>query len=159
MTKTKRLSAISLLLVIAAGAAALQVHETRLSSGYAPILRTAMTGSFEQRAAYVHQARMAVRTAKDREVEADLEKMQKHFALEMPPFCKGLQGIVVDKQDNVEANQGGQPEAYAVVVADNAPFKDNDAVQACIAAEEKAKRGQGGRLWKELRATAGVSVK
>lgn len=158
MTKTKRISAIFLLLVVAAGGAALQVHETRLSAGYAPILRTAMTGSFEQRAVYIHEARMAVRTAKDREVEADLEKMQKHFAHEMPPYCKSFQDIAVDKQGNIEANQGGKPEAYAFVVTGNAPLKDNDAVHACIAAEEKAKRGLGGRLWRELRAAAGVSA-
>jgi hypothetical protein len=160
MTATKRITAISLLLVVAAGAAALQVHETHLSSGYAPILRSAMTSSFEERAAYIHEARMAVRTAKDREVEAELEKVQKDFGDDMSPACKSLQYIAADKQEKfnraVEANQRGEPGACAVVMSDDAPIKANDAVRACVDAEEKAKRAEGGRLWVELCAIAGV---
>jgi hypothetical protein len=112
---------MALLLVVAAGAAALQVHETHLSSGYPPILRSAMTSSFEERAAYIHEARMAVRTAKDREVEAELEKVQKDFGVVMSPACKSLQDIAEDKQEKfnraVGANQRGEPEAYAVAMS------------------------------------------
>ena len=35
-------------------------------------------------------------------------------------------------------------------------IKANDAVLACIDPDEKAKRAEGGRLWVELCATAGV---
>jgi hypothetical protein len=47
--------------------------------------------SLEERAAYIHEARMAVRTARNREVEAELEKVQKDFADEMSPVCQSLQ--------------------------------------------------------------------
>ena len=58
-----------------------------------------MTSSFEERAAYIHEAQMAVRTAKDREVEAELEKVHKDFGDEMSPACKSLQDIADDKQE------------------------------------------------------------
>jgi hypothetical protein len=163
MTTIRRITDISLLLVVATGAAALQVHETHLSSGYAPILRAAMTSSIEERAAHIQEARMAVRTAKDREVEADLEKVQKDFGDEMSAACKSFQYLGADKQEKfnreVEANQRVEPGAYAVVMSDDAPIKSNDAVLACIAAEERAKQSEGGRLWVELCATAGVPKK
>jgi hypothetical protein len=159
MTTTKRISAISLLLVVAAGATAHHVYETHLSSGYAPILQAAMTSSYEERTAYIHEARVAVRTDKDREVEAKLEKVQKDFADEMSPACKSLQDIAEDKQEKfnraVEANQRGEPGAYAVAMSAS-PIKVNDAVLACVDADEKAKREEGGRLWVELCATAEV---
>jgi hypothetical protein len=53
-----------------------QLYEQHLSSGYAPIFKAAMTGSYDERAQYIHEARVAVRTDKDRESEAKLEKMQ-----------------------------------------------------------------------------------
>jgi hypothetical protein len=159
MTTTKRITAISLLLVVAAGAAALQVHETHLSSGYAPILRAAITSSFEELAAYIHEARVAVRTAKDREVEAKLEKVQKDFADEMSPACKSLQDIAEDEQEKfnraVAANQRSEPSAHAVAMSAS-PIKANDAVRVCVDADKKVKRAKGGRLWVELCATAGV---
>ena len=79
---------MALLLVVAAGATAYHVYETRLSSGYAPILQAAMTSSYEERTAYIHEARVAVRTDKDREVEAKLEKMQEVFRTICHPPAK-----------------------------------------------------------------------
>jgi hypothetical protein len=112
------ITAMALFLVVAAGATAHYVYETRLSSGYTPILRAAMTSSYEERTAYIHEARVAVRTNKDREVEAKLEKMQGDLSDDMPPACKNLQYITEDKQEKfnraVVANQRGEPAAYAV---------------------------------------------
>jgi hypothetical protein len=155
------ITVMALLLVVAAGATAHHVYETHLSSGYAPILQAAMTSSYEERKAYIHEARVAVRTDKDREVEAKLEKMQEDLSDDMPPACKSLQDIAEDKQEKfnraVKANQRGEPEAYAVAMSAS-PIKANDAVRACIDADEKAKRAEGGRLWVELCATAGVKA-
>jgi hypothetical protein len=73
--------------------------------------------------------------------------------------CKSLQDIAEDKQEKfnraVAANQRGEPEAYTVAMFAS-PIEANDAVRACIDADEKAKRAEEGRLWVELCATAGV---
>jgi hypothetical protein len=85
--------------------------------------------------------------------------MQEDLSDDMPPACKSLQYIAADKQEKfnreVEANRRGKPGAYDVVMSAS-PIKGHDAVRACIAADEKAKRTEGGRLWVELCATAGV---
>jgi hypothetical protein len=99
---------MALLLVVAAGATTHHVYETRLSSSYAPILQAAMTRSYEERTAYIHEARVAVRTAKDREVEAKLEKMQEDLSDDMPPACKSLQYIAEDKQEKFRPGSRGQ---------------------------------------------------
>ena len=155
------ITAMALLLVIAAGTTAHHFYETHLSSGYAPILQVAMTSSYVERTAYIHEARVAVRTDKDREVEAKLTKMQEDLSDDVPPTCKSLQYIAQDEQEKynraVTANQRGEPGAYAVAMSAS-PIKANDAVRACIDADEKAKRAEGGRLWVELCATAGVSA-
>jgi hypothetical protein len=118
-----------------------------------------MTSSYEERTGYIQGARVAVRTNKDREVEAKLEKLQEDLSDDMPPGCKSLRDIAEDKQEKfnraVGANQRGEPEAYAVAMSAS-PIKANDAVLACIAADEKAKRAEGGRLWVELCTIAGV---
>ncbi len=153
------ITALALLLAVAAGATAHHVYETHLSSGYAPILQVVMTSSYEERTAYIHEARVAVRTDKDREVEAKLKKMQEDLSDDMPPTCKSLQHIAQDEQEKynraVTAHQRGEPGAYAAAMSAS-PIKANDAVRACIDADEKAKRAEGGRLWVELCATAGV---
>jgi hypothetical protein len=161
MKSTHRIgiTALALLLVVAAGATAHHVYEKRLSYGYALILQAAMTSSYEERTAYIHEARAAVRTDKDREVEAKLEKMQGDLSDDMPPACKSLQYIAEDKQQKfdraLEAKKRGESGAHAVAMSAG-PIKANDAVLACIDAEEKAKRAEGGRLWAKLCATAGV---
>jgi hypothetical protein len=66
-----------LLLAVAAGAMAYHLYQTHVSSGYAPLLRAALESSrIEERALYIHYARIAVRTVKDREKEGKLELMQ-----------------------------------------------------------------------------------
>ena len=153
------ITVMALLLVAAAGATAHHVYETHLSSGYAPILQAAMTSSYEERTAYIHEARVAVRTDKDREVEAKLEKMQEDLSDDMPPACKSLQNIAEDEQEKfnraVEANQRGESGAQAIAMSAS-PIKANDAVRACLDADGKARRAEGGRLWVALCAIAGV---
>jgi hypothetical protein len=151
------ITAMTLLLAVVAGVTAHHVYETHLSSGYAPILQAAMTSSYEERTAYIHEAGVAVRTDKDRKVEAKLERMQEDLSDDMPPACKSLRDIAEDKQEKfnraVGANQRGEPGAYAL---SSSPIKANDAVRACVDADEKAKRVEGGLLWIELCTTAGV---
>jgi hypothetical protein len=161
MTHSKRINITSLmlLLVAVAGTAAHHLYQQHLSSGYSPILQAAMTSSFEERAAYIHEARVAVRTDKDREVEAKLEKMQEDLSDDMPPACKSLQYVAEDEQEKfnraAEANQRSESRAHAITMSAS-PIKANDAVRACIDADGKAKRAEGGRLWVELCAIAGV---
>jgi hypothetical protein len=58
------ITALATILVVAAGATAHHFYETRLSSGYGPILQATMSSSYEERAAYIHEAQVAVRTDK-----------------------------------------------------------------------------------------------
>jgi hypothetical protein len=147
------ITALALLLVVAAGATAYHVYEIRLSHGYALILQTAMTSSYEERTAYIHEARMAVRTDKDREVEAKLEKMQEDLSDDMPPACKSLHDTAEHEQEKFNRASG----AHAVAMSSR-PMKASGAVLACIDAARKDKRAEGGRLWAELCATAGVTA-
>src|SRR5580698_5250607 len=74
------ITALTTILVVAAGPTAHHLHETHLSSGYAPILRAALqTTNQAERAAYIDKAQVAVRTDRDRESEAKLEKRQADF--------------------------------------------------------------------------------
>jgi hypothetical protein len=58
-----RITALTTLLIVAAGPMAHHLYETHLSSGYAPILRAALqTTNHDERAAYIHKSRNAVRT-------------------------------------------------------------------------------------------------
>jgi hypothetical protein len=68
MKSIHRIGIVVTALIGAAGATAHHIHETPLSSGYVPILKAAL-----------HQARVAVRTDKDRESEAKLENSQADF--------------------------------------------------------------------------------
>jgi hypothetical protein len=80
MTIFQRISiTLAALLLVAAGVSVHHQYEQHLSSGYAPIFKAAMTGSYEERAQYIHEARVAMRTDKDRETEAKLERWQQNF--------------------------------------------------------------------------------
>jgi hypothetical protein len=160
MKQVKFVVALAVIGSAAAGATAHHLYENHLSSGYAPIFKAAMTGSYEERALYIHEARVAVRTNKDREVEAKLEKMQWNGGGNMSPACQKLQYIAEDKHQKfkreVAANERGEPGAYAAVMSDNDEIKAGDAVLACIDAAEKAQQSENDKLWPELRATAGL---
>jgi hypothetical protein len=82
MTILQRISttALAILLAVATGATANHLYEQHLSSGYAPIFKAAMTGSDEERAQYIHEAREFVRTEKDQETEAKMERMQEDLS-------------------------------------------------------------------------------
>ncbi len=134
------ISILAFFLVVAGAATAYHVYEQRLSYGYVLILQSALTSSYEERAAYIHEARAAVRTDKDREAEAKLEKMQKDLSDDIPPACKSLQSV---------------GEAVAM---SSSPIGTSDAFRACIDADKKAKQAEGGRLWAELCADARVSA-
>jgi hypothetical protein len=56
-----------------AGASAHYLYEQHLSSGYAPIFKAAMAGTYDERTQYIHEAREFVRTDKDQETEAEME--------------------------------------------------------------------------------------
>ena len=118
-----------------------------------------MTSSYEERTAYIHEAGAAVRTNRDREVEAKLEKMQEDLLDDTPPACKSLQYSAEHEQEKfnraVVAKQRGESGSHSLAMSSR-PIKARDAVLACIDAEEKGKRAEGGRLWVELCATAGV---
>jgi hypothetical protein len=101
MKTFKRIGIITLaiLLVFAAGATAHHLYEQRLSSSYAPIFKTAMMGSDEERPSYIREARAAMHTDKDREVEAKLEKMQKDDTEENTvSACAGFEEVAEDRQ-------------------------------------------------------------
>lgn len=155
------ITTLALLLVVTAGATAYHVYEKRLSHGYALILQTALTSSYEERTAYIREAQVAVRTDKDREVEAKLEKMQEDLSDDMPPPCMSLESAAEHEQEKfsraVEARQRGESGAHAVAMSSR-PKKASDAVLACIDAAGKVKRTEGGRLWAELCALAGVTA-
>ena len=73
----KIILALPILMVAAAGATAQHGYEQGLSFAYAPILMAALQKThFEERAVYIRKARIAVRTVKDQESEAKLERMQ-----------------------------------------------------------------------------------
>jgi hypothetical protein len=153
------ITALAFLLVVAAGAMAHHVYEKRMSYGYALILQAAMTSSYEERTAYIHEAGVAVRSDKDREVQAKLEKMQEDLLDDMPPACKTLQYTAEHEQQKfkraVEAKRRGESGSHAVAMS-SIPIKASNAVRACVDADQKARRAEGGRLWAELCAVAGV---
>jgi hypothetical protein len=165
MTTSKRISAsfLAVLLIASAGAAVHHIYETHLSSGYAPILRATLQSShLEERAQYIHEARVAVRTDKDREVEAKLEKLQDDVEENISSACRSLQYTADDEQQKFNRVQAayerggpGKQAAYAVIMS-SSTIKANDAVLACIAADEKVKHEEVGRLWPELCTDAGI---
>jgi hypothetical protein len=74
------LVAMALLLTVAAAVTTHHLYEQHLSSGYAPVFKAAMAGSYEERTQYIHETREFVRTDNDRETEAKLELMQEDFS-------------------------------------------------------------------------------
>jgi hypothetical protein len=145
MTISKRinLTSLALLLVAVAGFAAHHLYEQRLSSGYGSILKAAIAGTtWEERAQLVPKAQVAVRTKKDRETEAKLEKMQWDGSNDnVSPACQKL-----DPFTNA-----------ALARYDYDEFrKTGEALIACNDADEKARQVDAMRLWDELRHTAGL---
>jgi len=142
MTTFKRISFTSLaLFLVVAGAAAHHLYETHLSSGYAPILRAAMDphAPFAEMGSYIHDARVAVRTDKDRETQVKLDRLQdisSGHALDVA--CGSTTTLLAEKLPDLELAKGF-----------GAILKCQQAKQGAMFAEE-------GALYKELRATAGI---
>jgi hypothetical protein len=130
MEISKRINLTSLALLLIA------VH---LSSGYAPIFKAAMMGSYEERAQYIHDARVAVRTDKDREIEAKLEKMQENFS----------GGLSRSNCPTVESISRLPLASFTVAYT---------ALAKCQEAAEESQQVAGVRLRSELRATAGLPL-
>jgi hypothetical protein len=75
--KTFVIASATILITVGGALRLTHLYETHLSHGYAPILRATLQSShLEERAQYIHEARVAVRTDKDQETEAKLEKLQ-----------------------------------------------------------------------------------
>jgi hypothetical protein len=166
ISKRINLTSLALLLIAVAGFAAHHLYEQHLSSGYAPILKATLQSThLEERAQYIHEARVAVRTDKDREVEAKLEKLQDDVEENLSPACQNLQCTANDEQRKFNRAQAayehggpGAQAAHAVVMSDRT-LKANNAAIACIAADEKVTDEEVARLWPELCAIAGIPTK
>jgi hypothetical protein len=172
--KNAVLSVWALLVVLGGvGATAYHVYETHLSSDYARILRaTLQTSSIQERAAYIHYARVAVRTTKDQETEVKLEKLQTDVEENLTPECQTLQYTADDllaksKRTQTEYEQSvelygrhsPQTEVLYEAVMSDSFEKASSAVIACIAAASTAQHAEATRLWPELCATAGIPVR
>jgi hypothetical protein len=146
------ITALTTLLIVAAGPTAHRLHETHLSSGYAPILRAALqTTNQDERAAYIHKARVAVRTDKDRESEAKLEKSKLTLMAKLHPLLAVI---------------GNQPLTWRAF-EDNVDLKSSDvqegrvlgpsgAYTTCVTTSEKVAHTEGLRLYQVLCTTAGI---
>jgi hypothetical protein len=79
--KIVKITALVVVLV-AAGVATHHLYEQHLSSGYAPILRAALDPNAPEadEAAYLRQARVAIRTDKDRETNEKLDQAFQYAA-------------------------------------------------------------------------------
>jgi hypothetical protein len=148
MTHSKRINITSLmlLLVAVAGTAAHHLYEQHLSSGYAPILRATLQSShLEERAAYIHEARVAVRTDKDREVETKLEKVQ-----------ADLDGSLI--KDACGDYQWWNPTPAEKLKSVKALSLQSSLQSACVSANVPVNFKDADRLYRELRATAGLPL-
>jgi hypothetical protein len=159
-----------------------------LSSGYAPILTaTLQSSNIEERAQSIHQARVAVRTVKDRESEAKLEKLQSDadgsfvtngcsdwkFAADL--WEQNQQAadanVPLDRSIDVVARHIAELEGkpYRPPGATAAGLKDpdsesaqgtkaNESYRTCLATKEAVAQKDSDRLNHDLRATAGLPL-
>jgi hypothetical protein len=150
------IAALTTLLVVAAGPTAHHLYETHLSSGYAPILRAALqTINQDERAAYIRKARVAVRTDKDRESEAKLEKRQADSDGETTSAaCRDWKSAADQAEhnwrafeDNVDLKGSDVPKGWA-----------SSAYMSCVTTHENVAHTEGVRLYQDLCTTAGIPV-
>jgi hypothetical protein len=144
------ITALAILLVVAAGVSAHHLYEQHLSSGYAPIFKAAMTGSYEERIQYIHEAREFVRTDKDREVEAKLEQMQEDLSGETTSAeCGQLFAVRSIAESAFDAPHSSAENYAAYKEADHQLMKCRD--QKDVSAQAEADK-----FYPELLATAGL---
>jgi hypothetical protein len=181
------ITALATLLVVA-GATTHHLYETHLSSGYAPILKaTLQLSNIEERAQYMHEARVAVRTVKDRESEAKLEKLQsdadgsfvtggcsdKKFAADLWEQNRQAAdaNIAFDRSNDAleryNSELEGKPYRARGTTAANLKdpnsesaqgMKVNESYRTCLATKEAVAQKDGDRLNHELRAAAGLPL-
>jgi hypothetical protein len=170
-----------------AGATAQRLYEQSLSLGYAPILKaTLQTAHLEDRTIYIHEARIAARTMKDRESDAKLEQMQgdldgssvtsacsdwKFAADQREPIWQvardniGTSRSNDDLEEQIADLEGKQYRASGTTASD---LRDADAqagqariairkYAACLATKEASAQKDGDRLNHDLCTTAGIS--
>jgi hypothetical protein len=155
--------ALATILVVAAGVTAHHVYETHLSSGYAPIFKAAMMGTYDERPAYIHKARLAVRTDKNQEVEAKLEKMQADATEEnTASSCADFEVEAQTRQRKLKQGHRafdiGQGSFASVRAADKESVKADNTEMTCDAADGDAMMDAAYQLWIELRTTAGLPL-
>jgi hypothetical protein len=160
------IAAQTTLLVVAAGPTAHHLYEAHLSSGYAPILKaTLQSPNIEERTQYIHQARVAVRTVKDRESEAKLEKLQGDAdGSFVTDGCSDWKFAA----DLLEQNQQAAGANVAFDRSNDAPkdpnsesargMKVNESYRTCLATKEAVAQKDGDQLNHELHSTAGLPL-
>jgi hypothetical protein len=185
--KSLCIAALTTLLVVA-GATTHHLYETHLSSGYAPILKaTLQLSNIEERAQYMHEARVAVRTLKNRESEAKLEKLQgegdgsfvtcgcsdRNFAADLWEQNRQAAdaNIAFDRSNDALERHIAELEgkSYRARGATGTDVEDpnsesaqgmkvNESYRTCLATKEAVAQKDGDRLKHELRATAGLPL-
>jgi hypothetical protein len=176
----------AIFLVAAVGAAAHHLDETHLSSRYAPILKAALQShNIEERARYIQEARLAVRTDEDEETEAKLEHMQGDsgdsfvmsgcsdwkFAADLWERNRQVaeDNSALDRSNNLLEEQiadlEGKPYRLRETTADvlkeaNSEsahrMEVNESYRTCLATKEAFAHKDDDRLDHELRVTAGL---
>jgi hypothetical protein len=147
------ITALTILLVTVAGASGHYLYEQHLSSGYAPILKAILqTTSMEERTQYIHQAREFVRTDKDQETEAKLERLQEDLSGETTSAeCGQLFAISSIAESAREASHYSPDADAAYQEADHQLMKCRDQKDASAHTEAD-------KFYPELRATAGLTA-
>jgi hypothetical protein len=139
-------------LVIVAGASGHYLYEQHLSSGYAPILKAVLqTTNMEERTQYIHEAREFLRTDKDQETEAKLERMQEDLSGETTSAeCGQLFAVSSIAESAREASHS--PEA-------DAAYKEADhQLMKCRDQKDASAHAEADQFYPELRATAGLTA-
>jgi hypothetical protein len=180
------ITALTTLLLVATGPTAHHLYEIHLSSGYASILKaTLQSSNIQEQARYIHQARLAVRTMKDRESEARLEKLQGDadgsfvtdgcgnwkFAADLWEQNRrpADANLAFDSSNDAPESQIAELEGktYRPRGATGADLKDpysesargkkvSESYRTCLATKEAAARKDGDRIKQELRTAAGL---
>jgi hypothetical protein len=179
-------TSLAALVVEAAGVTAHHVYDQHLSSGYAPILKATLQSShLEERAQYIHDARVAVRTVKDRETQAKLEKMQADLGGDtVSKACSDWKAVaeLLERnwraaEQNIELSRSNDAIERQIAKLEEKPYRargvteayrkkagdqEDKAInalyhyQACVTTNQATANKEGAAMYQELRATAGL---
>jgi hypothetical protein len=151
------ITALTTLLIVAAGPTAHHLYETKLTSGYAPIRRTALqTTNQDERATYINKAQVAVRTDKDRESEAKLEKWQADFDGETTSAAWRDWKSAADMAEHNWRAFEGNVDLKSSDVQEGRVLGPSGAYMTCVTTNEKVAHTEEFRLYQELCTTAGI---